>query len=126
MKYLAPLLVIFSLTAALAHDMDPGHDDWYRSLMMPDFPTTPCCGIADAYWADEVHIKDGKTFVVITDDRDDKPLNNRPHIPSGTVVEVPTKKLKWDRGNPTGHNVVFLALIDSNPVVLCFVQGAGI
>ena len=107
-----------------AHDGDPSHDEWYKTLMMPDAPTVPCCGTADAYWADEVHVKDGKTYAVITDDREDGPLG-RHHVPSGTVVEIPNNKLKWDRGNPTGHNVVFLDAINMDPVVLCFVQSSG-
>jgi hypothetical protein len=32
-----------------------------------------CCGEADAYWADEIHVRDGKTFATITDDRPDEP-----------------------------------------------------
>jgi hypothetical protein len=38
---------------------------WYQALMQPDIPNASCCGEADAYWADEVHVRDGKTYVII-------------------------------------------------------------
>jgi len=38
---------------------------------------------ADAYWADEIHVRDGKTYATINDDRPDEPLG-RPHIDNGT------------------------------------------
>lgn len=100
---------------------DPAIRAWYRSLMQPDNPNASCCGEADAYWADEVHVRNGRTFVTITDDRDDTPLG-RPHIPNGTVIEVPDHKLKWDRGNPTGHGVIFLS---RSLHVFCYVQPGG-
>ena len=126
MKYLALVFVVISLalgTIATPHDaMNPDQDAWYRSLKQPDNPSVSCCGEADAYWADEIHVKDGKVYITITDDRDDAPLH-RPHVDLGTVIEVPDYKLKWDAGNPTGHAVVFLS---SNLSVYCFVQGSGI
>jgi hypothetical protein len=130
MKWIAPFLVLGALLMSgrvPAHDMHhPEHNDWYSSLMRPDNPTLSCCGLADAYWADEVHVRDGKTFVTITDTRDDAELG-RPHVPPGTVIEVPNEKLKWDRGNPTGHNVLFMSRgYDPDPMVYCFVQGTGI
>jgi hypothetical protein len=100
---------------------DPAIAQWYKSLMRPDAPTSSCCGEADAYWADEVHVRDGKTYATVTDDRDDGPLG-RPHVPVGTVVEIPDVKLKWDRGNPTGHNILFLS---SYRYPFCFVTGSG-
>ena len=54
--------------------------------------------------------------------RPDGPLNNRRHIPPGTRFVVPNHKLKYDRGNPTGHTVIF---INSYNDVLCFVQSSG-
>jgi hypothetical protein len=102
---------------------DPAIRNWYQSLMQPDAPAMPCCGEADAYWADEVHVRDGKVFAKITDERDDAPLR-RPHIPPGTEFEIPHEKLKWDRGNPTGHNVLFVGA--GNGRVFCFVQNGGI
>lgn len=29
----------------------------------PDAPNASCCDEADAYWADEIHVMDGKTCV---------------------------------------------------------------
>lgn len=100
---------------------DPAVSQWYRSLMQPDNPSVPCCGEADGYWADEIHVRDDKTFVTVTDDRDDAPLR-RPHIPVGTEFEIPANKLKWDAGNPTGHNILFVSITRN---VWCFVQSGG-
>lgn len=123
--------VLFGLLAALfignarAHDhTNPAQDEWYQSLMQPDNPTMSCCGEADAYWADDLHVRDGKTFVTITDDRDDVPLK-RPHIDIGTEIEVPANKVKWDRGNPTGHGVLFVSPAPYN-FVYCYVQPGGV
>ena len=41
---------------------DPAVREWYQALMQPDMPNASCCGEADAYWADEVHVRDGKTW----------------------------------------------------------------
>jgi hypothetical protein len=118
----ALVALLLSLCAPLfAHDADhPELDRWYAGLMQPDNPTASCCGEADAYWADEVHVRDGRTFATITDDR---VVPGRTPVPVGTIVEIPQEKLKWDRGNPTGHAVVFLS---SGGFVYCFVQGTGI
>jgi hypothetical protein len=64
------------------------------------------------------------TPCTITDDRDDAP-RKRPHVPVGTEIYIPTNKLKWDEGNPTGHSIIFLAASGSLAVV-CFVQNSGI
>lgn len=126
--------ILFGLLAALfignvkAHDSgqweaaDPAVREWYRGLMRPDAPHASCCDLSDAYYADVVRVRNGKTFAVITDDRPDDPLG-RPHIPTGTEIEVPNEKLKWDRGNPTGHNVLF---VSKGLYAWCFVQGSGI
>ncbi len=103
---------------------DPVTREWFKTLMRPDVPTSSCCGESDAYWCDTIHIKDGNTSCTITDDRPDAPLM-RPHVDVGTMIEIPDNKLKWDRGNPTGHNVVFLWGGPSRYVV-CFVQSTGI
>lgn len=119
-------VLLFLLTAlfarpAGAHDHDhPELDGWYASLMQPDNPTASCCGKSDAYWCDEYYARDGKAYCKITDDRI---VKGRPSIPVGTEVEIPTHKLKHDRGNPTGHSVVFLS---SGGAVWCFVQGGGV
>lgn len=103
-------------------DGDPAIRNWYQSLMQPDAPNTSCCGEADAYWADEIHVRDGKTYATITDDRDDAP-RGRPHIDIGTEIEIPDHKLKWDRANPTGHGIVFMS---RSRFVFCYVQPGGV
>lgn len=113
--------LMFIVVAAFAHDHDhPELDQWYASLMQPDNPQTSCCGKADAYWCDDYFAKDGKAFCRITDDRK---VEGRPDVPVGTEIEIPPWKLKFDRGNPTGHAVVFLS---SSGHVFCFVQGGGV
>lgn len=120
-------LLLASVIPSKARDLgqwentDPEVREWYRGLMQPDNPAVSCCGEADAYWADEVHVKDGKTFATITDDRDDAPLM-RPHVDIGTQIEIPDYKLKWDRGNPSGHSIVFMSRGGN---VYCFVQNSG-
>lgn len=120
-------LLLASVIPSKARDLgqwentDPEVREWYRGLMQPDNPAASCCGEADAYWADEVHVKDGKTFATITDDRDDAPLM-RPHVDIGTQIEIPDYKLKWDRGNPSGHSIVFMSRGGN---VYCFVQNSG-
>ncbi len=131
---LALIVLLFSVRITPARDLgqwdsehyDPKIVEWYRSLMQPDVPNASCCGEADAYWADEIHVRDGKTYAVITDPRDDGPLG-RPHVPVGTEILVPDHKLKWDRGNPTGHAIIFLAhgWDVQNYIVYCFVQNGG-
>lgn len=120
------VLVYYSLCAE-ARDLGQwpqnATTEWFKSLNRPDMPDGySCCGEADAYWCDDIHVKDGHTFCTITDDRDDGPLQ-RPHVPVGTEIEIPDQKLKWDRGNPTGHSVLFYAV--GPRAVLCFVQGNG-
>ena len=101
---------------------DPAIRRWYQGLMQPDNPNMSCCGDADAYWADKIEVGDGKVYAIITDTRPDEPLG-RPHVPPGTRIEIPPHKYKWDRGNPTGHAVVFLS---ATGAVYCFVQATGI
>jgi len=43
-------------------------------MMQPDVPNASCCGEADAYWANEIHVRDGNTYATITDDRPNEPL----------------------------------------------------
>jgi len=126
----------FGILPAKANDdgqwgnVDPQVSQWYRDLKQPDNPDASCCGEADAYWCDDIHVRDGHTFCAITDDRPDEP-RKRPHLAIGTVIEIPDNKLKWDRSNPTGHFIVFIGRSgwqDSKEVpgtVYCFVQGSG-
>jgi hypothetical protein len=94
---------------------------WFQSLMQPDAPWMSCCGEADAYYADTVIVEGDKVFAVITDERPDEPLGRMP-VPVGTKIEIPPNKLKFDKGNPTGHAIVFLT---RSLIVMCFVQGSG-
>jgi hypothetical protein len=131
---LAVTLVLACVGVTAARDLgqwensDPATRLWFETLRQPDNPAVSCCGEADAYWADGVEVKNGKVFAVITDDRPDERtmpsgyVISRPHVPVGTRIEVPNYKLKWDRGNPTGHTVIFLSADRS---VYCYVQGDG-
>jgi hypothetical protein len=121
------LLFMTMNSVTLARDLgqwasgDPLVSKWYKSLMMPDNPTISCCGGADAYYAD-IFETDGDRYVaVITDTRDDAPLG-RHHVEPGTRIPVPTRKLKVDSGNPTGHGVIFLS---SSDTVFCYVAPGG-
>lgn len=122
------VVLIGGIHLAAARDLgqweaaEPTVREWYQSLMQPDVPNASCCGEADAYYADEIHVRGGKTYAVITDDRDDA-SRGRPHVPVGTEIEIPTHKLKWDRSNPTGHGVVFLSRAG---YVFCYVQPGGV
>lgn len=128
LRGVAILLVGTLATGALARDngqwenTDPAIHEWYRTLERPDAPGSICCTEADAYWADEIHVRDGKTYAVVTDKRPDEPLG-RPHVAVGTEFEVPPEKLKWDKSNPTGHNVLF---VSTSGYTWCFVQGSGV
>ena len=75
MKVLYIILVsLYTYSCAIAHDhgrtdpaweqLTPEIQEWYKELMQPDNPTASCCGLADAYYADEIRVKSGKTFAV--------------------------------------------------------------
>jgi hypothetical protein len=121
------IAVILFIVAANAHDSgqwdnsDPAIRQWYQDLKQPDVPTASCCGEADAYWCDDYYARDGRAFCRITDGRPDAP-RHRPHVDVGTEIEIPPNKLKHDRGNPTGHGVVFLS---RGGFVYCYVQAGG-
>ncbi len=124
------MLVAFGLamiSTAFAHDPDnPQIDKWYESLKMPDQPAMSCCGESDAYWCDGIHVRQGRTYCVVTDDRPDEPLH-RTHLELGTEILIPDHKLTWKDGNPTGHAILFISpgVIGSERVVYCFVQNGG-
>lgn len=118
------LLGLCLLTPAVAHDHNhPEHNDWYATLMQPDNPAASCCGEKDAYWCDDYYARDGKAYCRITDDRD---IPGRPKVAVGTEIEIPPHKLKHDRGNPTGHAIVFGVPNTWGFYVFCFVQGGGV
>lgn len=114
-------------------DVDPAISQWYKGLMQPDAPTASCCGEADAYWCDTIHVRKDITYCTITDDRDDNLLHRR-HVAIGTEIEIPNSKLTWKDGNPTGHAIVFLSAGSrynygngntETGFVYCFVQNGG-
>jgi hypothetical protein len=123
-------VVVACFLAPLGHARDNGQWEatdatvraWYRELMQPDNPMLSCCGEADAYYADSFEMHDGKYVAIITDTRNDSPLG-RPHVPAGTKVVVPNHKLKFDRGNPTGHGVIF---VNTALDVFCYVVPGGV
>ena len=100
---------------------EPQTGQWFSGLMRPDDPHLSCCGVADAYWADSYEGKGDQYVAIITDTRDDIPLGRR-HIENGKRFTVPNTKIKWDRGNPTGHGVIFIGYGDE---VLCYVPPGG-
>jgi len=126
--FICAVAVLFLMLPAFARDngqwenSDPVISGWFRGLMQPDNPQGSCCGEADAYWADGVEIKDGQVIAIITDSRPDEPLGRR-HVPVGTRIVVPPRKMKWDRGNPTGHIVIFMSY---DRDVYCYVTGTGV
>lgn len=137
----AAMLLVLGVTLLYPAHGRPGGDfnntpevrEWYRTLMRPDpgYTSSSCCGEADAYWCDDIYVKDGNTFCKITDDRPDYPLG-RPHRPIGTIIKIPPEKMKWSStdpqrppGNPTGHSVVFLTS-GADPAVYCFVPDVGV
>jgi hypothetical protein len=125
---LLALGLLFLTAAARSRDLgqwentDPKIRAWYQALMMPDNPTASCCGEADAYWCDDIHVRNGRTFCTITDDRDNIKLRRTP-VSVGTEIEIPDNKLTWKDGNPTGHSIVFLSTAG---YVYCFVQNGGV
>lgn len=96
---------------------------WFSRQMMPDNPPVRCCGEADAYYADKFEVSGDTFYAVITDDRDDAPLN-RPHIAPGTRIEIPAHKFNDPRKdpNPTGHGIVF---VTTSLQVLCYFNMPG-
>jgi hypothetical protein len=114
MRYVALLLLLSG--TALARDNGQWADSpiavrqWFQSLMQPDNPYMSCCGEADAFEADNFEIEGDHYVAIITD--------GKGVIPSGTRIAVPNHKMKWDRGNPTGHGIIF---IGSQGQVYCYV-----
>ena len=126
MRYLAIAILLSSTAFARDNGQWTATDDsvrqWYQSLKQPDNPRLSCCGEADAYHADSFEVQGEQYVAVITDTREDAPLG-RPHIAPGTKVVVPTHKLKFDAGNPTGHGVIF---IGTRGQVFCYVTPGGV
>ena len=93
---------------------------WFQELMQPDNPGFSCCGEADSYEAD-LYERDGENYVAIITGQG--PAVNKLHIPEGTRLRVPTTKIKWDKGNPTGHGIIF---VGRDYTIFCYVPPAGI
>jgi hypothetical protein len=88
---------------------------WFQSLMQPDNPYLSCCGEADAFEADTFEIDGDHYVAVITD--------GKGVLPPGTRIDIPNAKMKWDKGNPTGHGIVF---IGTKGQVYCYVTPGGV
>jgi len=121
------ILFVWIITLANAHDygqweyQSPAIRKWFNSLKIPDMPMFSCCGKADAYWADSFEVKGDQYVAIITDTRDDRPLG-RPHIDAGTRIIIPSYRIKWDQGNPTGHGWVFIG----GDEVFCYLPPGGV
>lgn len=102
-------------------NQDPKIRKWFNSLVIPDMPAFSCCGKSDAYWSDTFEAKGDQYVAVITDTRDDGPLG-RPHIDAGTRIPVPSHRIKWDQGNPTGHGWIFIG----GDEVFCYLPPGGV
>lgn len=89
---------------------------WFQSLMQPDNPYMSCCGEADAFEADNFEIEGDHYVAIITKGKEGS-------FPAGTRVQVPNAKMKWDKGNPTGHGIIF---IGSQGQVYCYVTPGGV
>jgi hypothetical protein len=103
-------------------DQSPNVRSWFQRLMQPDAPLASCCGEADAYWADSYEVDADRYVAIITDERPDLPLG-RPHREIGERIVVPNNKIKWDKGNPTGHGIIFLSI---GGQVYCYVPPGGV
>src|SRR4051794_1302986 len=96
-----------------SHDLSK-FGDWTKSLKQPDKPNSSCCGPADAHWVDTYEpSKNGFRALV-----------------HGIWLNVPAKKVIWDRVNPTGRGVIFVSTPFtedwSDVYIYCFVPGNGV
>jgi hypothetical protein len=114
-------LTAWSIGRALARDngqwalSPPEIREWFQSLKQPDHPRLSCCGEADAFEADQFTVEDDHYVAVITD--------GKGVMAPGTRIQVPNSKLKWDKGNPTGHGIIF---IGDEGQVYCYVVPGGV
>ena len=44
-------------------------------------------------------------------------------IANGTRIPVPNRKMKWDKGNPTGHGIIFISTMGD---VYCYITPGGV
>jgi hypothetical protein len=114
---------LLSLVALTAYARDNGQwgespaavRQWFQSLMQPDNPYLSCCGEADAFEADTFEIEGDHYVAIVTD--------GKGVLSPGTRIAVPNEKMKWDKGNPTGHGIVF---IGTRGQVYCYVTPGGV
>jgi hypothetical protein len=110
-------VIVILLGAAFARDdgaWDPKIREWFAELKQPDHPNISCCGEADAFESDIFSEQYGQYVAVIT--------NGRGVIPNGTRMLIPDEKIKWDRGNPTGHGWVFVGTAGQ---IYCYITPGG-
>jgi hypothetical protein len=129
-----PLIALASLLVSSAAARDFGQWEgqdakvraWYQRQMIPDAPSSSCCGEADAYWADSVETEDGQTIAIITDNR---VIGERKRIPVGTKFVVPPSKMNNGTNggkrdpNPTGHGIIFINPQHVQPVQCYYAPG---
>lgn len=102
---------------------------------------TNCCGEADAYWADEYETGPDGYIAIVTDPRNDDQFRDgkghpRHHVPIGTRVEVPARKVITfppQEPNNTGHGWVWLSAYEDEVTgkvtgynVICYLAPAGL
>jgi hypothetical protein len=118
---LTPIVVAIGVVAANARDDGQWADvpenvrQWFQSLKQPDHPRLSCCGEADAFEADSFEVEGDHYVAIIT--------NGKGLIPNGKRIAVPNQKMKWDRGNPTGHGIIF---IGTQGQIYCYVTPGGL
>ena len=107
-----------------AHDSGTPFAQWMTSLMRPG-KATSCCWVADQYWVKDYQPSDKPntafTATVIAKDGMDE-----------FTVDAPKHTVIWDRVNPTGRGVIFIAQTDyglafrEGTRVVCFVPAHGV
>jgi hypothetical protein len=122
------IAIVLLASSAAARDLgqwdqqSPSLRVWFQNLMQPDNPYVSCCGEADAYWADSYEVDGDRYVAIITDERPDEPLGRR-HREPGERIVVPNSKIKWDKGNPTGHGIIFIGI---GGQIYCYVPPGGV
>jgi hypothetical protein len=119
--FVVPALIMLALGVPAAARDDgqwansPPHvREWFQSLRQPDHPRVSCCGEADAFEADTFETEGDHYVAIITD--------GKGVIPNGTRISVPNTKIKFDKGNPTGHGIIF---IGDRGQLYCYVTPGG-
>ena len=106
---------IVILYSVLGHaQVFDGKDEkaWFDKL-------SSCCGLGDAFVADNATERDGKFYAIITDGTD-RYLHIEHAIPIGTQYEIPKKmfdKIKDFPPNPTHHGIVFVRVTSYDGVI---------